>query len=292
MIILKPWLSNRGFLFVTNRKSITVPDKVFSEGEIQRIIKRAAELQKKEANKKEEKNSGLTMDELLAIGDEAGLDIQYLKTAALEMRDKKVVRHSGITDTHIFEEREFNTEAPEDLVWDDVIAELTHHFGGDTFGKTKEHNRKREWTHTSVSGIETIVSLNNRGDQSKLRLSQRVGLGSPLTEGISYGALLALILSGIGMAIFKPPVAIALFMGAGLWGMSSLLVYTLDVAWRKRKLKNLGTLADKIIDQLPSSIQEVKKKTSSTNTASIEIESKDAYGSEENEGTLKNKLRE
>ncbi len=268
------------------------PNKVFSEEEIQRIIKRATELQKKESNSKEEKDSGLTMDELLSIGEEAGLDVQYLKTAALEVRDQKIIRHSGITDTHIFEEREFGTEAPEDLVWDDVIAELTHHFGGDTFGSTKEHRQKKEWTHTSVSGIETIVSLNNRGDQSKLRLSQRVGLGSPLTEGISYGAILAFLLTVVGMAIFEPSVATATMMGAGLWGMSSLLVYTLDVAWRKRKLTNLGALADKILDQLPSSIQEVKKKVSNTNTSTIEIESEEVYGEEKGDDGLKNKLKE
>ncbi len=268
------------------------PNKVFSEEEIQRIIKRATELQKKESGKKEKQESGLTLDELLSVGEEAGLDIQYLKTAALEMRDQKVVRHSGITDTHIFEEREFNTEAPDDLVWDDVIAELTHHFGGDTFGKTTEHSKKREWSHTSVSGIETIVSLNNRGNQSKLRLSQRVGLGSPLTEGIAYGAVLAFLLTIVGMGVFKPPTTLAFFMGAGLWGMSSLLVYTLDVAWRKKKLRSLGTLADKILDQLPSSIQEVKKRISNSDTSSIEIESEDVYGEEESSDNLKNHLRE
>ncbi|RNC84779.1 MAG: hypothetical protein ED557_07325 [Balneola sp.] len=268
------------------------PNKVFSEDEIQRIIKRATELQKKEARNKEKQESGLTMDELLSIGEEAGLDIQYLKTAALEMRGQKIVRHSGITDTHIFEEREFNTEAPEDLVWDDVIAELTHHFGGDTFGSTKEHHQKKEWTHTSVSGIETIVSLNTREGQSKLRLSQRVGLGSPLTEGVGYGAILAFLLTVVGMAVFEPSIRNAVVMGAGLWGISSLLVYTLDVAWRKRKLKSLRTLADKILDQLPSSIQEVKKKVNTTNTSSINIESEDVYGNEESGDNLNNQLRE
>ncbi|MEQ9266310.1 MAG: hypothetical protein RLN81_13865 [Balneolaceae bacterium] len=276
-----------------------MPDRIFSEKEIQEIIKRAAALQKSGDSKADKEKNGLTMEELISIGEDAGLDVKYLQTAALEYRDRKVVRYSGLTDTHIFEEREFNTEVPQDIVWDDVISELTHHFGGDTFGKTNENHHKKEWTHTSVSGIETIVSLTKRDTHSKLRLSQRVGLGSPLTESIMYGIILAAILLGLVAAAFKPAsIRDIILIGSGLWGISSMIVYALDVSWRKKKLRNLKTLADKIIGQLPSSIKDVTSKSSSKekNTSEIEIESLDTYGldksgSEEN-NNLKNDLRE
>lgn len=276
-----------------------MPDKIFSEKEIQEIIKRAAALQKSGDNKAEKEENGLTMEELISVGEDAGLDVKYLQTAALEYRNKKIVRHSGLTDTHIFEEREFNTEVPESIVWDDVISELTHHFGGESFGKSKENHSKKEWTHTSISGIETIVSLTKREAQSKLRLSQRVGLGSPLTESVMYGLLLAAVLLGFIAAAFKPESFLDIFLvGSGLWGISSMLVYVLDVSWRKKKLKNLKTLANKIIDQLPSSIKDVALKSSSKekDTSEIEIESHDTYGLEESESEdntpLKNHLRE
>lgn len=275
-----------------------MPDRIFSEKEIQEIIKRAAALQKSGDNKAEKEKTGLTMEELISVGEDAGLDVKYLQTAALEYRNRKVVRHSGLTDTHIFEEREFNTEVPENIVWDDVISELTHHFGGDTFGKANENHSKKEWTHTSISGIETIVSLTKRDTQSKLRLSQRVGLGSPLTESIMYGIILAAVLLGLVAAAFKPASIRDIFLiGSGLWGISSMLVYALDVSWRKKKLRNLKTLADKIIDQLPSSIKDVASKSSpkEKDTSAIEIESRDTYGLEESESedtsSLKNDLR-
>ncbi len=273
-----------------------MPDKIFSEDEIQQIIKRASSLQHSQNIKSDKNEPGLTMDELLSVGNEAGLDVKFLKTAALELRNKKVVRYSGLTDTHIFEEREFNTDAPEDLVWDDITSELTHHFGGETFGKTNHNHRKKEWTHTSISGIETIVSLTKREDYSKLRFSQRVGLGSPITEGIMYGAVLALVLGGLTSLFYTPTVLRdVFFIGSSLWGASSMVVYALDVAWRKKKLRGLKTLADKIIDQLPASFQDLKtdSRTNEKDISTIEIESQDVYQTSNDEKlNLKNNLKE
>ncbi len=267
-----------------------MPDKVFSEDEIQLIIKRAAELQKAEKENSSKNETGLTMDELLQIGDEAGLDTDYIKTAALEYREKNITRRSGFTDTHIFEEREVNTQAFIDDIWNEVTTDLKHHVGGETFGKTKEDYSKKEWVNTSVSGIETVASLSKRENGVRVRVSQRVGLASSLTEGVFYGTILALVLFGIGYAALKP----SFFEGAGLFAslmtVSSILVYTLDVAWRKKKLRKLKELVDKIVDQIPTkaSVTKVQKDSSE-----IEIESEDIYvNDEEKNSGLKNDLRE
>ncbi len=267
-----------------------MPDKVYSEEEIQLIIKRAAELQKLEQENSSKKEKGLTIDELLQIGDDAGLDMDFIKTAALEYREKNITRRSGLTDTHIFEEREINTEALMDDIWNEVTTDLKHHVGGDTFGKTKEDYSKKEWVNTSLSGIETVASLTKREHGVRLRVSQRVGLASSLTEGVMYGGILAAILFGIGLGVFDPTP----FEGAGLFAslftISSILVYTLDVAWRKKKLGKLKELVNKIVDQIPAkaSIRKVKK-----DTGEIEIESEDIYiNEEEKKSGLKNDLRE
>ncbi len=267
-----------------------MPDKIFSEDEIQLIIKRAAELQKTEQENSSKKESGLTMDELLQIGDEAGLDTDYIKTAALEYREKNITRRSGFTDTHIFEEREVNTQAFIDDIWNEVTTDLKHHVGGETFGKTKEDYSKKEWVNTSMSGIETVASISKREEGVRLRVSQRVGLASSLTEGVMYGGILAAVIFGIGLVAFKP----TLFEGAGLFAslftVSSILVYTLDVAWRKKKLRTLKELVDKIVDQIPTkaTVSKVKK-----DSGEIEIESEDVYINEEKKNSgLKNDLKE
>lgn len=270
-------------------------EKYFSEEAVKEIIKQTmAKSQERESLISKE--DGISLDELLDIGKEVGLNIDHLKTVALEYDNQKVTRHTGLTDTHIFEEREFESAVPEDLVWDDVIAELTHHFGGAKFGTVNQDSRKKEWVHTSISGIETIVSLVKRNKHTKLRLSQRVGLGSPLTEGIMYGGVLALVLYVALSFAFSPTAATGIALGSGLWAISSVLVYSLDVAWRKKKLKGLKALTDKIINQLPKSIADVKSKTklSSDDTSSIEIESTEVYEqteSDEQTGTIKNQLR-
>lgn len=239
-------------------------ENFFTEQEIQKIIKKAAELQQNDSINKKNQENGLTMDELLEVGKDSGLDVEYLKTAALEIRDKKVVRYSGLNDTHIFEERDFDTDLSNQEIWDEVLVELNHHFGGNMFGMAKNDKRKNEWSHTSISGIETIVFLTSRGNSSKLRLSQRVGLASPLTEGIMYGGILAFIISGVTISQLSPDSTLNtlnILLGLGFWGISSMLVYALDVAWRKRKLKNLNSLADKISSQIHSSLTKIKSTT-------------------------------
>lgn len=267
-----------------------MPDKVFSEDEIQLIIKRAAELQKEEQETSTKKESGLTMDELLQIGDEAGLEMDLIKTAALEYREKNITRRSGLTDTHIFEEREINTEAYIDDIWNEVTTDLKHHVGGETFGKTKEDYSKKEWVNTSLSGIETVASLTKRESGVRLRVSQRVGLASSLTEGVMYGGILATIAFGLGFAFLKPSFFEASALFASLFTVSSILVYSLDVAWRKKKLSKLKELVNKIVDQIPTKAT-VKKRASDSGT--IEIESEDVYARNEPEQSgLKNDLKE
>ncbi len=263
-------------------------DKTFTEEQVREIIRKAAEMQKESG--KDNSAPGLSMQELLDIGKESGLDADFIKTAALEFENQKITRHSAITDTHIFEERTFNSELSEATIWRDVLSELEHHFGGDAFGKAKESRNHRKWSHTSISGIETTVSLTKRDSDAKLKFSQRVGMGSPLTEGIMYGGGLTFLIMMITGAFTDISVQGIVGLSAGLWSISSLLVYQLDVAWRKRKLKNLKELANKIINQLPEkdSSPEVKVKTKE-NLSEIEIESEDVY---KNDNQLKNNLRE
>ncbi len=267
-----------------------MPDKIFSDDEIQHIIKRAAELQKKEQESSANKESGLTMEELLQIGDEAGLDMSLIKTAALEFREKNITRRSGLTDTHIFEEREINTQAYIDDIWNEVTTDLKHHVGGETFGKTKEDYSKKEWVNTSLSGIETVASLSKRENGVRIRVSQRVGLASSLTEGVFYGGILALTLFGIAFVALKPSLIEGSALFTSLFSISSILVYVLDVAWRKKKLHKLKELVNKIVEQVPT---KAPLKKQELNSGVIEIESTEAYQSlDEENSTLKNNLRE
>lgn len=271
--------------------------RTYNEEEIRQIIQKAMESRPAVDPTSEDQN-GISLDELIEYGSDLGLSADQIKTAALEYDQKGITKHAGLNDTHIFEEREFDASVPDNVIWEDVTVELNHHFGGDTFGKVKEHPQKREWIHTSISGIETVVSLRKRGETAKLRLSQRVGLGSSLTEGIGYGLVLAVALMAIVKGVFDLSGLGLLALSPAVWGSSSVLVYKLDVAWRKKKLKRLQELADKIILSLPKSIDEseLRRKTAIQDTGAIEIEDENIRrGTEdqpEQSSGLRNDLRE
>ncbi len=259
-------------------------DKLFSEEEIQKIIKRAAQLQKEEQEQSSKAEKGLTMDELMKIGESSGLDMQHIKVAAIEYSEQKVTRHSGLTDTHIFEEREIETTTHEDVIWDEVRAELRHNLGvGDMFGEIKEHPTQKEWSHRSLSGIETVASLSNRSNGVKLRISQRVGLASSLTEGVMYGGVLSLIGFAFGYAFLDPSFYQGTALFASLLVVFSILVYTLDVAWRKKKLKGLAEMVDKIADQIPLA----KKDGVKDSKPEIEIEDASVYATDNEKNSTK-----
>lgn len=243
--------------------------KEFSEEEIREIIKRASELQQKEEEEERATTKTLSLDEIIAVGKEAGLDIQNIKTAALEMRDKTVTRYSGFTDTHIFEEREIKLPINKSKAWSEVEKELRHHFGGENFGKTTSDTHNFEWSHLSISGIETLASLTEQEGNYKLRLSQRVGLASSLTEGTLYGAASSFVLTAVATGLFSMEVLSGAIMFAVCLVPLSVLVYTLDVAWRKKKLMRLKELADKLTAQIKTSLQS----PSESLQPAIEIES-------------------
>lgn len=286
--VIRMW--SDGLFYVTD-----MPKRTYTEEDIKKIIAKAME-SRPEKKQRSEEEDGITLDELIEYGSDLGLSVDQIKTAALEYDQMGITRHAGLNDTHIFEEREFKAPIPDDVIWEDVTLELNHHFGGDTFGKVKEHPKKKEWIHTSKSGIETVVSLRKRGETAKLRLSQRVGLASPLTEGVAYGLALALVLVIIIQAIFRFSGAALFALGPAIWSISSILVYSLDVAWRKKKLRQLHELADKIISDLPKSIDEseLKRKEAERNTAEVEIEDEEVRSkdSDADISGLKNHLKE
>lgn len=262
--------------------------KEFSEDQVKEIIRKAAEMQKKSTISSSE--SGLTMDELLEIGKDSGLEETFIKTAALELENQHITQHSDLTDTHIFEEHTFKTKLNEDVIWEEVTSELSHHFGGNAFGRTKYFGGEKKWSHQSISGIETIASLKLHDNIAKLKFSQRVGLGAPLTEGISYGAFLTFLIMVVVVPVSGISLSEIIALGTGIWSISSVLIYRLDVIWRKKKLRNLKSLVHKIVSQLPKKdATKGKKRGTLEGTSSIEIESENVYQSEEN---LKNSLRE
>ncbi|MEM1093772.1 MAG: hypothetical protein AAGJ10_04135 [Bacteroidota bacterium] len=222
-----------------------MPDRAYSEQEIAQILHRALERQDAEAEKRRGPAEGLNVDELERLATESGIAPEHLRAAAAEVDRPSTPRRETTTATHNLVERTIPGHLNA-AVWDDIVADLRgliHMPGEDTataIGTTYE------WRHTNKSGITTTATLTLRDDSVALRLSQRVGIASLLTESLLYGGLGALLLALVvgkvnDLALLQ---GVALF-AALLVGLSTPL-YALLTSWRKKMHRRIGDMADRI----------------------------------------------
>ena len=230
-------------------------ERVYTKQEIAALIERTTELQA-EKNRRGDHRSGLTLAELESVALEAGLDPSLLRQAAAEMDEPRSVlpRRTSTSATHIFTERWVPGPLNPDA-WEDVVAELRHQFDSSLAammdmphygeGTTEQIGRSMVWKHTSMSGIETRVLVRPRGDNVHIRLSQRVGWGSPVAESLSYGMALAGLIALVATALAE--------LGAFGWIVLVLgfivaapLIFYADQAWRRKKHRELETLGDRV----------------------------------------------
>jgi len=108
-----------------------MPNRIFSEDEVQKLIKRAAELEaERSVGSRGSGENGLSIDELKSVAAEAGLDPQLIEKAAAEMAvkgnysgdDVRVNREEIVSE--IWLDRQPDRETTELLV-----TELNHIYG-------------------------------------------------------------------------------------------------------------------------------------------------------------------
>ncbi len=239
-------------------------ERVYTEQEIAALIERTAELQA-EQERRGGKRSGLTLPELQAVAAEAGLDPSLLRQAAAEMDEPRSLLpgRTSKSATHIFTERwvagPFNPDA-----WEDIVAELRHQFdtslagmmGMPQYGEgtVEQIGRSMSWKHTSMSGIETRVLVRPRGDKVHVRLSQRVGWGSTIAEGVFYGAILAFLVAVVASALADSNMlGVIAFLVTLI--VSAPLVRFADEAWRRKKLRELEVLGDRVSSLMTATLE-------------------------------------
>lgn len=243
-------------------------NRSYTEEEIAAMLERAAELQTQQSRNSSLRSS-LSFSELEEIAAEAGIDPANLRQAAEELDSPGKVlldKSSGTNATHIFVERTISGPLSLDA-WEDVVAELSHRFDSDlgagmgtTHGKssTQQIGRSVEWKHTSVSGIETRVLVRPNGDHLRIRLSQRVGLGSTTTESIMYGSITSMLIGAITGAIAQSgPIGLAVFF-VSLLATVPLVNYA-DKKWRGKKHRELHVLGDQVASMLATAGQQQKE---------------------------------
>ena len=232
--------------------------RTYTEAEVRPTSSpRAAERQAESA--REPTREGLTLDEIERLGAEAGLDPADLRAAASEIdaAGRTLAREASQTVTHVVVERWLDGPLTQ-AGWEDAVAELQDAFGADMAafglgGGQKQVGQAFEWSHTSGLGIQTKVLASPRGDRTRLRMTQLVGLGSTRAEGIIYGsvagifaAFLAFLLAaGLDLSSVVGPVLVLATLVLGT-AVAIPATTALDRRWRAKKLDALGALADRV----------------------------------------------
>lgn len=212
---------------------------ILSPGEIETIIRRAAELDRMKAIPE----AGLSQEEVKKLAMEAGISESAITQALSAVQKPSITAGSSTSDTHLFETREIASNAG--TPWEDVVDELRHTFGT-SFGNVKHDPKNREWIHTSSMGVETRVSLVQKSSRTRLRVSQRVGAGGIITEAIGYGAMIAAVFVFLARNSAWVGFLEGLQFGAAVFVLAAPLVFVLDRMWRKNKHKQLASLADRL----------------------------------------------
>ncbi len=166
-----------------------MPDRTYSDREVAAIIARAAQDQRLASSR--EDAPGLTLEEIQRAGHEAGLDPQALRRAA-DAVDAGTLAPDGFPLGTAVAERWVEGELRPGA-WEDTVGHLRLALGGSAASAwsgpdVTTMGADVEWTHSTLSGVLTTVTLSPRAGQTRLRVSRA---DSNVSDARVYGLALA-----------------------------------------------------------------------------------------------------
>jgi hypothetical protein len=220
-----------------------MPDRRYTEEEAAGIFRRAAELEHS-APRALVPGEGLTLAQLQAIGDEAGLPPEYIARAArlqdLDVEPRLVrslgvpvgVRHEVLLD-HPLSDRE----------WEALVGELRTTF--DAKGSLRHDGRFRQWTN---GNLQVLVEPAQEGTRVRFRTTN--GNASAMIVfgmgGIAFSAFLALLLALKGAS--ANPAAWGLMGTVAAGGITTLgLGLSRLPRWARTRAAQMRALAARLL---------------------------------------------
>lgn len=217
----------------------------FSDSEVEEIFSRAARRQEIAERNAPVPGGGFSLDELRAIGAEAGIDPDAVAAAALEVvgrsvgaaeREGEAVHHGRLVPAEL-----------SDRAWEAVVAELRRTYGRNGtishFGPALEwhsgDDAERHPVTLRLTPVEAGVRVDLRRDVAALRRE-------PVVLGGTFGAVTALISGLYLLGDFEPHIRILIAVlavftvvtGAGGWAWVRW--------WERREEERFQRLGDRI----------------------------------------------
>jgi len=295
-------------------------NRIFSEDEVQQLIKRAAELEvERNVPGRSSQENGLTIDELKKIASETGLDPQLIEQAAAEMdtsgaksKEKEQVR---VNRKEIASETWLDCQ-PDKETTEALITELNHMYGTtdelnwwDNLWGTHEGKAKvtrtpstTEWNYKTEAGAySTRVLMQRRGERFRIRVSKRQIMD--LEWNSAMNSLIFAIPLAVLLAVFGG-IASSNLLGTEWPGITtglllSMLSYPLLRRFSKRSLEKhkaevantTRQLSDLVLQSTGYKKNEPSAKEQAKSTSEIEIPD-EPETEQTKHGKLRNNLRE
>jgi hypothetical protein len=292
-------------------------NRIFSEEEVQKLIRRAAELEAERTvtGRGGEKN-GLTIDELKKIATETGLDPELIERAASELDAKPPVQ-GGMVRVNLDEiaSEVWLDSRPDRETIDVLITELNHLFGttdelnwwdnlwGTHEGKAKvkKTSNTTEWNYKTEAGMySTRVLMQQRDDRFRIRVSKRQMFGMEWDNSLL--SLILVIPVAVLLAVIGGSSSYAMF-GTGWPGIAagillSLTSYPVMRYFSKRSVEKYKAEVKNTVRQLSelvlqsSGLGNRKDSSELAGKSAVKIEITDEPETFESQsGKLRNSLR-
>lgn len=295
-----------------------MPNRIFSEDEVQKLIKRAAELEaERSVGSRGSGENGLRIDELKSVAAEAGLDPKLIDQAAYELdtENADVKEKVRVNRDEIISEIWLESH-PDNETIDVLITELNHMYGttdelnwwenlwGTHEGKAKvkRSSSTTEWNYKTEAGMySTRVLLQQHGDRFRIRVSKRQMMNLEWESDLNNLFLVVpvMILLGIFGAVGSSQIFGIAWPGFLTGMLLSFFSYPGFKYFTKRSVEKQKSDVANTVKQLSSLILQSTDhyKTSGENAEKIrsvsEIEIPDEpESSEYRPGNLRNNLRQ
>jgi len=222
----------------------------FSEEEVQRVLRRAAELQRRDSRVPTDVRA-LSLAELEQIAADSGIDVQQIHRAILELEGGRHRARSVLlgAPAHVHLERVLDHESPSSA-FEPLVSEMNRALG--TTGQVSAVGETLTWSASNTSSGPVEIAI------SRLEGGTRIALDA------SFGGLLGATFGGIGGGLgvgLGGPLAAAVGQLTQSWataaaticlalGLALLLARSLYATIVRRRIRRLEQLMDRLSEQL------------------------------------------
>lgn len=250
-----------------------MPKENYSEKEVARIFKRAAELESKQSQEFESIDSapGLSLDELSQIAVDAGLDPENVRKAAGELSTstKPDNQTSTVKNNEVIAEQWVTGKFTDEQA-DLVIADLNHRYNAthekvnwmdnimhdasldtDRQSEVKRTGKSLEWKKMNEYGTEEIrVLIQPRNDQIRIRVAKQNVYGTNFEDTDSITGFLPYLPYLAGVVMFFALQG-GLFLNA-LFAVLTFFILKILIS------KNSGWIKEKLSDSTSNTFEKYR----------------------------------